>query len=69
MSTAALPAPIAANVGDVDHLYCCDPDVAMCGLDLTGVPEGREFTHVCPLCAEVNDSDTPCPVAGCEAAA
>lgn len=29
---------VTGNAGNV-HWYCCDPDRALCGVDLTGTPE------------------------------
>lgn len=55
----------SANPDDVDHLYCCDPNLSMCGLDLTGVPEGPEFDAVCPLCGLAGDTRQGCPEPGC----
>lgn len=46
---------------DLDHFYCCDPDVAYCGADISGayVVMSAEMTNLCPMC-EVLD-DTLCP--------
>lgn len=41
---------IAQSVGDVDHLYCCDPDLSLCGEDISAEPEVTVFTNLCPLC-------------------
>lgn len=43
---------IAQCVGDVDHLYCCDPDLALCGEDISGdVDLGDDpLPQPCPLC-------------------
>jgi hypothetical protein len=67
MTTATLSAPVASasTVDDVDHLYCCDPDVATCGIDLSHIPEGFEFGALCRLCAHVERERTPCRVATC----
>lgn len=39
MSTATLPAPAVPGLadGELTHLYCCDPDVAWCGQDISGM--------------------------------
>lgn len=44
---------------DENHLYCCNPDVSLCGLDLEGHDE-RDFAdqECCPLCADLED--LPC---------
>lgn len=63
--TVPLPQRADTSIGDVDHLCCsCDTTVALCGLDLTGVPEGPEFDQVCPLCVWVLESGVSCPGGG-----
>ncbi|GGN39718.1 hypothetical protein FHR83_006655 [Actinoplanes campanulatus] len=41
----------------VDHLYCpCDPDVALCGADVSGEPiVAAPVNPECPLCLIVDD--------------
>jgi hypothetical protein len=51
--------------GDVVHLYCCDPDLALCGEDLTDHDDNAEGPE-CPPCAVIDVVDQPCPVPGCE---
>lgn len=70
MATATLPVPTRGDltVDDVDHLYCCDENVAMCGVDLTDVAEEvfGEDDPLCPMCALVDETGMPCPVPGCQ---
>lgn len=48
-------AEIAHSVPDVDHLYCCDPDLSLCGEDISGEVEVDVDTgNVCPLCDVLN---------------
>lgn len=62
MTAAILPEEIVTGLGgDVDHWYCCDPDVAYCGLDLSGVPDGEEFDEMCPLCVLADEAGGFCP--------
>jgi hypothetical protein len=63
MATAISPAPPAP--AGVDHIYCCDEDVAMCGADLSDVPEGNEFPTMCPTCVDAQVRRVACPVPGC----
>jgi hypothetical protein len=59
--------PQPANGDDEpDHLYCCDPDIAMCGVDVSDATEvGPDIDGpLCKLCAYVCDEGLPCP-AGC----
>jgi hypothetical protein len=67
-SVASRPGPelcIAQSVGDVDHLYCCDPDLSLCGEDISGSAEVYvDEGNVCPLC-DVLDLMVPgCPRCG-----
>ena len=68
-SGACLVAPVRDrnDPGDVDHYYCCDDDIALCGADLTGMEymdRGPDWD--CPLCVLVLDADEPCGVPGCK---
>lgn len=58
---------LTTGPGDVDHWSCCDPDVALCGFDITDYDEvsNDEMDDTCPLCAEVYDNDLPCTIPGC----
>ncbi|WP_394436257.1 hypothetical protein [Streptomyces sp. SGAir0957] len=64
--TLTAPSPSAAtSVGDeITHLYCCDPNRAICGVDLTGVPEVDEDEN-CVVC--IDPDEHPCPYCGWEA--
>lgn len=48
---------------NVNHLTCCDDDVALCGADVSAEPEcGPGCDCVpCPLCQLMQDSGIPCP--------
>jgi hypothetical protein len=60
VSIETLPRPTSTSSGgDVDHWYCCDPNVAFCGLDITETPEGRFSVDMCPLCVLVDDDGGP----------
>lgn len=49
------------------HLWCCDENVALCGLDLTGYEDDPDSDEpVCALCAIAYAEGMPCPVPGCE---
>jgi hypothetical protein len=69
MSTATLPAPTVLDVADdnVDHIYCCDEEVSLCGMDISGEPEVEPGTHpTCPLCVWASEACGPCGVPGCQ---
>lgn len=70
MTAVTLPQP-APPMGptdeDVIHLWCCDPDRSLCGIELTDdvtgdVPPGDE---ICVVCRVIHDSDLPCGAQGC----
>lgn len=44
---------------DENHLYCCNPDVSLCGLDITDTNE-QDFAdeECCPICRDL--SGLPC---------
>jgi hypothetical protein len=72
MTTCLAPDRAPTDTGgeddDLHHIWCCDPDVAVCGVDLTGVPDAGDVgdgVQVCPLCALAWDGGLPCPVPGC----
>ncbi len=55
----------ATGGDDVTHYYCCDPNIAMCGLDLTNhayVDDDEEDGDDCRLCAYIDDENLPCIV-------
>lgn len=61
MTTAPAPAPAATTTGDdLDHLYCCDPDTALCGTDISDNTEA-DFEHPdCVVCADLEVTDVSC---------
>ncbi len=63
MQTAPAPQRGTDTLLDADHLYCCNPSVALCGEDISWM-EDIDFDEAltCPLC-EVLDA-TPCPRCG-----
>lgn len=53
----------AALDSDMNHVYCCDPNTAWCGTDISNHPEVSEDTPLdCIVCADLED--LPCPVCG-----
>jgi hypothetical protein len=54
VSTATVTEPVLDLIGsdedDVEHLYCCDPDVAVCGLDLSDYDENDDPIDDCKIC-------------------
>jgi len=60
--TAPLTLPGTTTTGgddDFGHLWCCDPNEALCGADLSDTPDAADGEwdeeDVCPLCVLEND--------------
>lgn len=58
-----LPTRVGSDA-DRNHYFCCDEDVAMCGVDLSGVPFTDDEVD-CRPCRYVFLEGLPCPVPGC----
>ncbi|MCX4450643.1 hypothetical protein [Streptomyces sp. NBC_01789] len=59
--TALAPTPDRATTGNsgLDHIYCCDPGLALCGTDVSDVPEIDPDSDItCVVCADLEDH--PC---------
>ncbi|MFC9973506.1 hypothetical protein ACFVH6_21690 [Spirillospora sp. NPDC127200] len=69
MSLQTLPRPASPGAEDdesVEHLYCCDPNRALCGVDITDdedLGDAETDGPECPLCEVLIDQ--PCGVPGC----
>jgi hypothetical protein len=54
--------------GDLDHAFCVkDPDVSLCGLDISDMPvlDGPpNWDHVCVVCADL--CVVACPICGAD---
>jgi hypothetical protein len=75
MSTALLDRPVPPGTPDSGgvpfrHLWCCVPEVALCGTDLSGAEEADdEDEPVCTLCSIADAEGMRCPVEGCKGGA
>ncbi|MCX4677656.1 hypothetical protein OG413_20505 [Streptomyces sp. NBC_01433] len=58
-------APLAAVA--ITHYYCCNPDRALCGLDLSGMPPAGAGEQDCVVCVDL-DADCPRCASGQSAA-
>jgi hypothetical protein len=70
MSVAVLDpvAPAVSGDDDLTHLTCCQPEVAICGADLTDgedVPALADDEPMCRLCIYADENDVPCPTVSC----
>lgn len=65
--TSTRIAPTADTAGrvthELDHLYCCDPDIALCGTDISDSPElFDDGATTCVVCDDLEDQLCPrCP--------
>lgn len=60
---ASAPEASAAPGSDMNHIYCCDPNTAWCGADISDHVEVAPDVPVdCVVCADLED--LPCPECG-----
>jgi hypothetical protein len=45
----------------VDHIYCCSPEVSLCGLDISQHPVIDEDENLCVVCEDLEDGPCTCP--------
>lgn len=66
MTHAVAPTPAATITSDdLNHLYCpCDPDTAVCGIDISGHAEGDFEEADCVVCADLEETNAPCARCG-----
>lgn len=70
MTTAISEAPLVTTDGpngtddDLDHLFCCDENVAMCGADISDdeIVEDGSLLFPCVVCKDMEYR--PCPKCG-----
>ncbi|MGI5337713.1 hypothetical protein ACQEVS_10090 [Streptomyces sp. CA-181903] len=62
--TVPAPTPTAATPPGVaiSHRYCCDPDRALCGTDLDGLPQAGEGEQGCVVCVDLDEGKVACPL-------
>lgn len=48
----------------LSHVYCCDPDTALCSTSLVGVTSDWDGLPMCAVCDDLAAAGTPCR-AGC----
>lgn len=58
------PAPaVAARPGEaIAHYYCCDPNSALCGLELNDLPSSGDGEQDCVVCADLDKANVDCPL-------
>lgn len=45
---------------ELDHVYCCNPNLALCGTDISTMGEADHQQATCVVCVELNDTGAPC---------
>lgn len=70
MTTAPTPAVVSAETttgssDDLNHIYCpCDPDIALCGTDISDYAFAEDDETDCVVCTDLEDADAPCARCG-----
>ncbi|MGG7574145.1 hypothetical protein [Streptomyces sirii] len=59
LPTVAPTAAVASPSEAITHYYCCDPNRALCGLDLRHMPPAGDGEQDCVVCVDL-DADCPC---------
>lgn len=66
MTTLLAPAVYVIDLDrddDTTHIFCCDPDTALCGWDVSDTPEVPDGVgHDCIVCLDLEMQ--PCPICG-----
>ncbi|OPC84177.1 hypothetical protein B4N89_27520 [Embleya scabrispora] len=53
--------PDSTSVGDdLVHAFCCDPDLGLCGEDLSGTSWAADDDIDCVVCADLEEAGWPC---------
>ncbi|MUN41469.1 hypothetical protein [Actinomadura litoris] len=69
MITATLPRPTGPGLDhDFVHVYCCDPDRAVCGLDVADrkdLGDADPSDEDCPWCGAIEQLGSPCGAVDC----
>jgi hypothetical protein len=61
VTALADPATHTTDLNDqTTHVYCCNPDTALCGLDISEMPEVPDGTgHDCIVCTDLEEQQCP----------
>ncbi|MCL7380379.1 hypothetical protein [Streptomyces sp. 35G-GA-8] len=58
---ATAPTAASRQSGAIAHYYCCDPNWALCGLDLNDMPPSGHGEQDCVVCADLDKANADCP--------
>lgn len=56
----ASPATVETGGDDLSHIYCCDPDTALCGTDISGTDDAEFDEADCVVCADLESVGALC---------
>lgn len=55
----AQAAPVVASTGrladNLDHYVCCDPNLALCGVDVTHATWSEDLPDLCVVCEDLDE--------------
>jgi hypothetical protein len=61
------PAPTTPSTSlDLTHVYCCNPDLALCGEDVSNTPEVDQDEQLCMVCEDLEEQPCTCSTATAE---
>ncbi len=62
-ATQAIPKPRSTPPSEaINHIYCCNPDLALCGVDVSAHPVVDIDDADCIVCLDLEDQT--CPTCG-----
>lgn len=72
MTLSAIPEPRAGAAGrprsfdeDLNHFFCCDENLGLCGTDLTEWSFNEDYEIDCAVCVDLAQAEVPCGAPGC----
>jgi hypothetical protein len=52
--------PASTGSDELNHIYCCDPDIALCGTDISADNEVDLDVANCVVCLDLEAAALPC---------
>ena len=59
LSLAPVPIKVSSDT-DPTHIYCCNPDLALCGTDISNTPHVDQDGILCVVCEDLEDQECTC---------
>lgn len=60
LASALAEATTSGTTDNLDHVYCCNPDAALCGTDISGHEFASFDVADCVVCADLEAVGAPC---------